>query len=97
VVCPSCGHDPEFAARCSSSFSATYGITRREREVLDRWMLCRGEIAAELGTSLNTIKTQIRSLTRRLGVKSLREAARLEARHLAKSEELLREHRARPA
>ncbi|MFI7600387.1 LuxR C-terminal-related transcriptional regulator [Actinoplanes sp. NPDC049681] len=51
-------------------------LSEREREVLGYLptMLTAGEIAAELGVSINTVKAHLRSIYRKLGVARRREA-----------------------
>ncbi|MCF2533633.1 LuxR C-terminal-related transcriptional regulator [Yinghuangia soli] len=58
-------------------------LSRRELKVLDLLAsdLNQGEIARRLFVSINTVKTQIRSIHRKLGVSSREEAVRV-ARHL---------------
>jgi len=55
------------------------GLTRREREVLD--CLCRGytngEIALACGTSVNTVRNQLRVVFRKLGASTRSEAVAL--------------------
>jgi LuxR family maltose regulon positive regulatory protein len=61
-------------------------LSRRERDVLRTLAsrLTTGEIAAELGISVNTLKYHIKSIYRKLGVGSRAEAAEV-ARQLASS------------
>lgn len=54
-------------------------LTPREADVLDQLQLGRsnGEIAVALSVSVETVRTHVRSVFRKLGVKSRRELARL--------------------
>ena len=58
------------------------GLTYREHEVLELIAedLALGEIAAELGVSINTVKTHARTIYRKLGVANRRAAAALWSR-----------------
>ncbi len=55
---------------------ATHTLTRREREILGylRTTMTLTEIADELGLSINTIKTQVRSIYSKLDVRDRAEA-----------------------
>jgi LuxR family maltose regulon positive regulatory protein len=60
-------------------FSALQQLSAREREILSHLPSHRSqrEIAAEMYVSLNTVKTHIRAVYRKLGVRSRSDAVRL--------------------
>ena len=64
------------ASRPAQAGAVAEPLTGREMEVL--WLLCgsltRREIAAELGLSPNTVKTQVQAIYRKLGVGTRRAA-----------------------
>lgn len=71
----------DFAASCLADETPTAGmmtLTERELAVYRQFRTSRTlpEIAAELGLSVNTVKTHQRAIYRKLGVKSRREAVR---------------------
>lgn len=76
---------PEFVARLlaggapAGSASPVAALSRREHEILGymRSTLTNAEIAAELHVSVNTLKTHQRSIYRKLGAATRREAVRL--------------------
>lgn len=76
---------PEFVAHClaghadSDSGTPVGGLSAREREILEymRGTLTNAEIAGALHVSVNTVKTHQRSIYRKFGVATRREAVRL--------------------
>ncbi len=72
--------EPFLAAATRSPVSqATEALSDREREILGylRTTMTASEIAADLNLSINTVKTHLRALYRKLGVASRREAVRV--------------------
>lgn len=67
------------AATRSPASMATEALSEREREILGylRTTMTASEIAADLHLSINTVKTHLRALYRKLGVSSRREAVRV--------------------
>ena len=67
------------AATRSPVSSATEALSDREREILGylRTTMTASEIADDLHLSINTVKTHLRALYRKLGVASRREAVRV--------------------
>ena len=58
-------------------------LTPREADVFDQLLLGRsnGEIAAELSVSVETVRTHVRSVLRKLGVRSRRDVSSLPGAH----------------